>query len=178
MKLCVSETVRGDRIERVISDGTVMVVSSPMMLRRKKKGQHPIIKALIRVQQYDIELYTDFLAIENLYGLADEDAAYDGDYKTWSDRWDLRSKIAAAPAYWWLYDAHRGVKEDVFDYLFKTTDDLQTSDNMMRTFERDYKTAKQWGVLKHEQTIPILRRYRIINKLLDELIIVKLSEDL
>ena len=178
MKLCITEIVREDRIERVISDETVLVVSSPIILRRKKKAAHPILKGLIRAQQYPIQLYQDFIAIEKLYdSCADEDdSMYANNYKLWAERHNLNIKIDRIPAYWWIYQNQKNIKEEIFTYLFKTGPESTFSYDLISKFEKENALAKQWGILRYSATVPILQKYRIINKLLDELIIIKLAE--
>lgn len=175
MKLCVKETAREDRIERVISDETVMVVSSPMMLRRKKKGTHPLLKGLIRLQDYPLDLYEKFLDLEDMYGYY-FDTLSDCDFKEYERRISIRRKIDEQPSYWFLFDSRRGTKDCVFDFLFKTSSHDGIVGNMQRKFKEDYVDKRNWGVLQYGAAIPILRKYRIINKLLDEMIIVRLSE--
>lgn len=176
MKLCVTETVRHDRIERMISDETVMVVSSPVMLRRKKKALHPTIRGLVRLQQYSAALYSDFIAIEGLYADSDTRTYFDCDYKEWQRRHNLQNKIDATKSYWWICSSKRGPRDLTFEYLFNTQSHAITINDIETKFYEDYIAKRNWGVLRYGEAIPILRKYKIINKLLDELMVVKLTE--
>lgn len=178
MKRCAKETTRIDRIERIISDETVMVVYSPIMLRRKKKAIHPVLKGLVCVQQFPISEYSDFLAIDNLYFDATNNGFYNAhfDIEEWHRRTSLRNKLSAIDSYWWVCSSKRSPNDMTFEFLFKTPSHNGNVIDMERKFNNDYVNKRNWNILRYGEVIPILRRYKIINKLLDELIVVKLSE--
>lgn len=168
---------KNDRLEHALSPETMAVLSSPVVLVRRKKTTTPIYTGVVKFQMFPADMYTEMMEIEEKVRLLYKEHAGDPDYYYMSTSYEsaIRNQIDKTDAYWWQFYIHRGFKEDSFTFLHHSTVERPNIYSISNDF-REKHSHKQWGALQRDKTISLLKKYRIFSKIINEMVLYRLSK--
>lgn len=159
------------------TDQTIIIVYSPMMLRRKGKNRKHFYKGFLYLNCYPIELFKEYMVeYEKVRELLD----YGADLHNLDIiLTPLFNALATTFSYRWYFCYQRG-KFEYFEFREKRNYwDRKASPNILDRGEdeSEWSAKKNWVPLTPSQKMATIKNNRFIKKLISEYTLVRLSED-
>lgn len=155
-------------------DDLLVLVSSPVFIRRRKQHSPPIIKGIVELKSLSKETTEEFFELRGLCKLYPGFNLTEIPYKQTRRMFYLENKIKIVPKYCWEYGIQKKYKAETFNFIGKTGSDDQAISNRI-DFLWDFG-RNSWQILDKFERISILQRYKIFHKLLNEYLLIRLYE--